>query len=88
MFPIGGEEFTIIVPYGDYETATVIAERLRMKLERTASPTGDIITISLGISVYPDHGKDAKKIIAAADKALYRSKSEGRNKTTFYSKAN
>lgn len=85
-FRYGGEEFVIIVPYGDYETATVIAERLRMKLESTISPTGEIITISLGISVYPDHGKDAKEIIAAADEALYRSKSEGRNKTTFYSK--
>ncbi|MCQ6274197.1 diguanylate cyclase [Bacillus sp. V3B] len=84
-FRYGGEEFAIIVPYGDYETATVIAERLRMKLESTASPTGEVITISLGISVYPEHGQDAKEIILAADKALYISKSEGRNKTTFYS---
>ena len=81
-FRYGGEEFAIIVPYGDAETATVIAERLRMKLESTASPTGDVITVSLGIAVYPEHGQDPKEIISAADKALYRSKSEGRNKTT------
>jgi diguanylate cyclase (GGDEF)-like protein len=85
-FRYGGEEFAIIVPYGDHETAIVIAERLRMKLESTASPTGNIITISLGISIYPDHGQDAKEMITAADKALYKSKSESRNKTTFYFK--
>ena len=85
-FRYGGEEFSIIVPYGDAETATVIAERLRMKLESTACPTGNIITVSLGISVYPEHGQDSKEMISAADKALYRSKSEGRNKTTVYSK--
>jgi diguanylate cyclase (GGDEF)-like protein len=85
-FRYGGEEFSIIVPYGDADTATVIAERLRMKLESTACPTGDVITVSLGISVYPEHGQDSKEIITAADKALYRSKSEGRNKTTVYSK--
>ena len=85
-FRYGGEEFSIIVPYGDAETATVIAERLRMKLESTTCPTGDVITVSLGISVYPENGENSKEIISAADKALYRSKSEGRNKTTVYSK--
>ncbi len=84
-FRYGGEEFAIIVPYGDAETATVIAERLRMKLESTPCPTGDVITVSLGISVYPEHGQDSKEIISAADQALYRSKSKGRNKTTVYS---
>ncbi len=81
-FRYGGEEFAIIIPYGDAETATAIAERLRMKLERTASPTGEVITVSLGIAIYPEHGQDSKEIISAADKALYRSKSEGRNRTT------
>ena len=60
-FRYGGEEFAIIVPYGDAETATVISECLRMKLESTPFPTGDVITVSLGISVYPDHGQDSKR---------------------------
>ena len=37
-FRYGGEEFAIIVPYGDAETAAVIAERLRMKLEKYSMP--------------------------------------------------
>ena len=37
-FRYGGEEFSIIVPYGDAETATVIAERLRMKIRKYSMP--------------------------------------------------
>ena len=86
-FRYGGEEFAIIVPYGDRDTAIDIAERLRSKVESTESPTGEYITISLGIAIYPEHGQDSKEMISAADEAMYTSKVEGRNKTTFYSKA-
>lgn len=85
-FRYGGEEFAIIVPYGDSETAFAIAERLRMKLERTPCCTGEAITISLGIAIFPEHGHTAKEIIAAADKALYKSKSGGRNQTSVFTK--
>lgn len=82
-FRYGGEEFAIIVPYGDHDTAIDIAERLRMEIESTESPTGEAITISLGIATYPEHGQDSKEMISAADEAMYTSKSEGRNKTSF-----
>ncbi len=85
-FRYGGEEFAIIVPYGDCDTTIEIAERLRMKLESTVCPTGETITISLGIAFYPEHGQNSDEIISAADEALYISKSEGRNKTTLFSK--
>ncbi len=85
-FRYGGEEFAIIVPYGDRDTTIEIAERLRMKLESTVCPTGETITISLGIAFYPEHGQNSDEIISAADEALYISKSEGRNKTTLFSK--
>lgn len=84
-FRYGGEEFAIIVPYGDRDTAISIAERLRIYLEHTPSPTGEVINISLGISIFPDHGQTVNEIIATADEALYQSKSQGRNRTTFYS---
>lgn len=85
-FRYGGEEFAIIVPYGDHDTAIDIAERLRKKIESTVCPTGELITISLGISIYPEHGQNVNEIISAADEAMYTSKSEGRNKTTLYFK--
>lgn len=87
-FRYGGEEFAIIVPYGDKDTAISVAERLRMKIESNPSPTGEPITISLGIAIYPDHGQEPKEIIAAADEAMYLSKLEGRNQTNVYSKSN
>lgn len=85
-FRYGGEEFAIIVPYGDHDTSINIAERLRMKIENTPCPTGKSITISLGIAVYPEHGHNSEEIISAADEAMYTSKLEGRNRTTFYVK--
>ena len=56
-----------------------------MKLESTASPTGEAITISLGIAIYPEHGKDAHGLISTSDQAMYTSKLEGRNRTSLYS---
>lgn len=85
-FRYGGEEFAIIIPNNDRDTAYTVAERLRKALETTPSPTGEAVKISLGIAVYPDDGMKVKEIIAAADAALYRSKSTGRNKTTIYRK--
>ena len=85
-FRYGGEEFAIIIPNNDRDTAYTVAERLRKALETTPSPTGEAVKISLGIAVYPEDGMKVKEIIAAADAALYRSKSTGRNKTTIYKK--
>lgn len=85
-FRYGGEEFALILPYGKPDAIIALAERLRTKLEVTTSPSGEAITISLGISLYPDHGQTANEVIAAADEAMYRSKTSGRNKTTFYTK--
>ena len=84
-FRYGGEEFAIIVPYGDRDIARDVSERLRTKAERTQSPTGSPITISLGIAIYPEHGRDAEEIIEHADQAMYESKAQGRNRTTIFS---
>lgn len=85
-FRYGGEEFAIIIPNNDHDSAFNVAERLRKKLEVTPSPTGEVIKVSLGIALYPDDGQQESDIIAAADIALYESKSTGRNKTTIYTK--
>lgn len=38
------------------------------------------ITISMGISTFPEHGHDAKTLITAADRALYKAKNQGRDR--------
>lgn len=83
----GGEEFVLYLHQADREKAVQVAERLRlvigqMRLEFGGKDIG--VTASLGIACYPSHGKDSRQILAHADEALYRSKQDGRNRTTVY----
>ncbi|WP_257008294.1 diguanylate cyclase [Bacillus sp. FJAT-45350] len=63
-----------------------IAERLRIKVAETPSPSGKPITISLGVSSFQSDDIHPKTIIERADSALYQSKADGRNRTTVFNK--
>ena len=79
----GGEEFAIILPETDINEAQAIAESLRQKVEAHEYPSkqGKLkVTVSLGVSTYPQHAQDKQLLIEAADKALYRAKEGGRNR--------
>lgn len=78
----GGDEFTVILPQTDREGARVVAERMRVAIERHAFalvPAGTI-TVSSGIAVFPTDGGDVAGVIQAADRSLYQAKREGRNR--------
>jgi diguanylate cyclase (GGDEF)-like protein len=83
----GGEEFAVIMPETDDEGAEVVAERLRLSIQEAGiphdkSPVIDYVTVSLGTAtVIPGTETSPKALIAAADKALYQAKQEGRNRT-------
>ncbi|HNC42554.1 MAG TPA: GGDEF domain-containing protein, partial [Acidobacteriota bacterium] len=85
----GGEEFAVILPGTEAEGAAILAEELRAKVEalrlehqRAAS---QIVTISLGIAtVLPKDGTSSESLIAIADRALYRSKKDGRNRVSVF----
>jgi diguanylate cyclase (GGDEF)-like protein len=81
-FRYGGEEFGILLRLEGIETASDIAERLRKKMAESTSLTGESITISIGISLSDTKMGSANRVIEIADKALYRSKESGRNRTT------
>ncbi|MGF9817108.1 sensor domain-containing diguanylate cyclase [Brevibacillus agri] len=83
-FRYGGEEFGILLQGRRHLFAYQIAERLRQTVEAMDNPTGQPVTISLGIASYPLHGTWAVDIITCADQALYHSKATGRNKTTCF----
>lgn len=77
----GGEEFVIILPDTGIKQTENIAERLRKAVEDTKfMGLNDKLTISLGISGFPKHGKMKDELIRKADQALYRSKGLGRNR--------
>lgn len=75
----GGEEFVIVLPETDLPGAVRFAERLRRTIE--AHAVGDMRTsTSCGVAtMLPDDTVEA--LLGAADQALYRAKSNGRNRT-------
>lgn len=85
-FRYGGEEFAVLLPETDFTTTWAVAERIRQGMEalRIQVEGGrDItVTVSLGIAAYPCNGATAQALVAAADKALYQSKAEGRNRVS------
>ncbi|MEG3085056.1 diguanylate cyclase [Sphingomonas sp. PB2P12] len=76
----GGEEFVIILPATDPQTALKIAERVRKTIEGSAEDQQPMVTVSLGIA--STRGEDsARAILKRADIALYEAKRAGRNRS-------
>jgi diguanylate cyclase (GGDEF)-like protein len=83
---VGGEEFAILLPNIDENSAFIIAEKLRKEISsNTISKENIKITISIGVSCYKNENDSVISIIKKADKALYYSKENGRNKVSLYS---
>lgn len=79
----GGEELAILLPGVGVSGAMRIAEEIRAAIEQKIIPVGDQqlgITTSIGVASCPHDGFTAENLVAAADAALYRAKSEGRNR--------
>lgn len=72
----GGDEFIIILPEASINDAKKIAEKIRGKISSYSKPS---VTISVGISSYPQDGQTVMELISKADEGLYRSKRKGRN---------
>ncbi len=83
----GGEEFAVIMPRAEIEGSKRKAEYIRNAVASGRIRVGlvDIkVTISCGIAYFPYDGEDEKTLIENADKALYFSKENGRNRVTLY----
>jgi diguanylate cyclase (GGDEF)-like protein len=88
----GGEEFILIMPEAFLEAAHQRAELLRQGAKglrvRDAGQSLGGITLSLGVAIYPQHGRTIENILRAADSALYRAKQDGRDRVVVAEKAN
>ena len=86
----GGEEFVALLPETDREGAKRIANEIRDTLAQqpiahAASEVADHVTVSIGIaSAVPSMSESVETLVEHADKALYRAKSAGRNRSEMY----
>ena len=81
----GGEEFAVLLAETDLAGAVAVAENIRLAVERLHIPHAGTsigtVSISAGIAtVTPKTGDDSASLVEAADLALYRAKSAGRNR--------
>ncbi len=88
----GGEEFVVLLPGMDEEHALGVAERIRSLVEVAGTPAHEVgggeflmwTTVSCGVSTcVPEPGMRREELLAAADRALYRAKKDGRNCVRF-----
>ena len=85
VFRFGGEEFTLLFPGATLRDAVARAEQIRegvkaLDLSHEGRPMGPV-TISLGVAAFPANGRSAETLLGEADRALYRAKETGRDRT-------
>jgi diguanylate cyclase (GGDEF)-like protein len=79
----GGEEFCALLPQTLHEGALLAAERLREAINRISIPWNDeviAVTISVGVATADNTTESLESLLRRADQALYRAKTEGRNR--------
>jgi len=84
---LGGDEFVAVLPdIGSEDEAAFVAEKMLESFAEKFVVGEHHLTISpsIGISMYPDDGRDAMVLLRNADMAMYRSKEVGRNTLQFY----
>jgi diguanylate cyclase (GGDEF)-like protein len=79
----GGEEFVAILPGTDQAGALRLAERVRRAIENDTFTVDDARirrTVSIGLAMWPDDGREPAAVLSSADRALYAAKEAGRNR--------
>jgi diguanylate cyclase (GGDEF)-like protein len=81
----GGEELVLLLPHTPLEGASILADRLREMVEVSPyrTPLGrDHVTVSIGVTAFEPNMQEPSELLEVADRALYRSKREGRNRVS------
>ncbi len=80
---LGGEEFVVLLPSMDLDSAVGLAERLRVAVKAITVQVGDVyfgLTASFGCAAMTDHVTAITELLTAADALLYTAKRNGRNR--------
>lgn len=87
----GGEEFALILPQTNENKALVVADKIRVAVEKNFFDIGNMnpvhLTVSIGISSYKKDDKSIDSLLSKADIALYWSKGNGRNRCSTHFEA-
>ena len=78
---VGGEEFLMILPDTSLRDATAAAQRVHDLMAERSNPTGAPVTLSIGVSHYPETSPTTENLLKQADAALYEAKRGGRNRS-------
>ncbi len=86
---LGGDEFVLLLEDSvDSNRVTMMAEEILHLLQQpiclTETDLEVQVSVSIGIAVYPEHGRDALELLQRADSALYRAKQHGRARFAYY----
>jgi diguanylate cyclase (GGDEF)-like protein len=85
----GGEEFAVILPHTDAERGLVVAEKIRQAVASESFPSADSqpaghVSVSAGVADTLEEVKTYQELIDRADRALYKAKELGRNRSLKY----
>jgi diguanylate cyclase (GGDEF)-like protein len=86
---LGGDEFVVLLPGADRSAAVRVAEKIRSALRPVFRLDGHevVVTSSVGITLFPEHGTTAEMLAKNADVAMYHAKLQGRDAYRLYASA-
>lgn len=79
---LGGDEFVVVAPLGQPGDAPAVADKLIAATETVDCPCA--VGLSIGISLFPDHGESERPLLHRADRAMYQAKQQGKNRWAVY----
>ncbi len=85
---LGDDEFAVLIEdVQSVDEVSTVIRQIRKALETPFTIGGQelVVTASIGVSLFPDDGDDAKTLLKNADIAMFRAKAQGRNSHQFYS---
>jgi diguanylate cyclase (GGDEF)-like protein len=79
---LGGEEFAVLLAGAGQDEGAEVARRIRHEMARTPPPACGpvVVTVSIGVATFPDHGESRDSLFRRADAAVYAAKDLGRDR--------